>query len=110
MPEDKDFAETQKLIKQMLNSSRFSIIFAKEQVRMQCSDENVADYKASNDIWIEILSDTGKYRKLFFVIKDDEEKQFIRVFATQAEGYDNGTFLSYNNCNCKQLINYLQSL
>ncbi len=109
-PEDKAFAETQKRIKRMLNSSGFSIMFANEQVKMQCSDKNVADYKASNDIWIEIFPVTGKYHKLFFVIKEDGEKQFIRVFATQTEVYDNGTFLLYNSCNCKRLIEHLQLL
>ncbi|MBO4539565.1 MAG: hypothetical protein J5781_04760 [Clostridia bacterium] len=109
-PEDKDFAVTQKMIEKTLNSARFSAFYAKEQVKMQCSDENVVSYKETNDIWIEIISDTGEYRKLFFVLKNGEDKQFIRVFATEADSYDGGKFLVYNNCDCKDIIDYLQRL
>lgn len=108
--EDKNFEEMKQFIKKTLNSSRFNIVFSKDQVKMQCNDKNVDDYKTSNDIWIEISASNGKYHKLFFAINEFEEKQFIMVFATQSESYDNGTFLLFNNCDCKQLIKLLLSM
>lgn len=109
-PEDRDFAGMRKMIAKTINSARFSVFYAKEQVKMQCNDENVISCKETNDIWVEILSDTGEYRKLFFVLKSGEDKQFIMVFATQTESYDGGKFLFYNNCDCNDIIDYLQRL
>ncbi len=109
IPEDEGFSETQKLIKETFRSARFSIVYQNEQVKMQCSDENVATYKEVNDVWIEV-SDVGEYKKLFFTLEKDKDIQFIRVFATQTDNYDGGTFLVYNDCNCKKLLDYLEEL
>lgn len=105
-----EFAKIEKLIKRTLNSSRFNMAFASDRVKMQCTDKNVEEYKISNYLWIEISANKGKYRKLFFVINEAKDMQFIMVFATQKDSYDNGNFLLYNNCNCTQLIDLLKSI
>ena len=90
-------------IEKTLNSGKIDIANAFGQVKMPCDDSAVEYNKESYELWFEILIENGKYKKLFFTLNKNDT-QTIWVYATTTDSYDDGGFLEYYACDCKELI------
>ena len=103
-------------IEKTLDSGKIDIanafgIFGK--VKMPYGDSAVENQKKSTMLWFEILIENGKYKKLFFTL-GESDTQTIWIQATETDSYDDGGFLEYLACDCKELIelatNYAKSI
>ena len=90
-------------IEKTLNSGKIDIANAFGQVKMPCDDSAVEYNKESYELWFEMLIENGKYKKLFFTLNKNDT-QTIWVYATTTDSYDDGGFLEYYACDCKELI------
>ena len=90
-------------IEKTLNSGKIDIANAFGQVKMPCDDSAVEYNKESCELWFEMLIENGKYKKLFFTLNKNDT-QTIWVYATKTDSYDDGGFLEYYACDCKELI------
>ena len=90
-------------IEKTLNSGKIDIANAFGQVKMPCDDSAVEYIKESYELWFEMLIENGKYKRLFFTLNKNDT-QTIWVYATTTDSYDNGVFLEYYACDCKELI------
>ena len=90
-------------IEKTLNSGKIDIANAFGQVKMPCDDSAVEYNKESYELWFEILIENGKYKRLFFTLNKNDT-QTIWVYATTTDSYDNGGFLEYYACDCKELV------
>ncbi len=95
-----DFAE---VIENTLDSGKIDISNAFGQVRMPCDDSAVEYNKGSCELWFELSIENGKYKKLFFTL-DKNDTQTIWIYATETDSYDDGGFLEYYACDCKELV------
>ena len=98
-----DFVEA---IENTLDSGKVDIangfgVFGK--VKMPCDDYAVEYNKESCGLWFELLIENGKYKKLFFTLSENDI-QTIWIYATETDSYDNGGFLEYYLCDCKELV------
>ena len=50
-----------------------------------------------------MLIANGKYKRLFFTLNKNDT-QTIWIYATTTDSYDDGVFLEYYACDCKELI------
>ena len=101
-----DMDEFVSTIKSTLKSGKVDIanafgVFG--QVKMPCDDSAVEDIKEACELWFELFIDNGKYKKLFFTINKNDT-QTIWIYATATDSYDDGGFLEYYSCDCKELI------
>ena len=103
-------------IEKTLDSGKIDIasglgVFGK--VKMPYGDFAVEDQKESTGLWFEMLIEGGKYKKLFFTL-GASDTQTIWIQATETDSYDDGGFLEYYACDCKELIelatNYAKSI
>jgi hypothetical protein len=108
-----DFVEA---IEKTLDSGKIDIangfgVFGK--VKMPYGDSAVEYQKESSSLWFEILIENGKYKKLFFTLRASDI-QTIWIQATETDNYDDGAFLEYYSCDCKELVelatNYAKSI
>ena len=108
-----DFVAT---IEKTLDSGKIDIagglgVFGK--VKMPYGDFAVENQKESTRLWFEMLIEGGKYKKLFFTL-GASDTQTIWIQATKTDSYDDGGFLEYYACDCKELIelatNYAKSI
>ena len=90
-------------IEKTLNSGKIDIANAFGQVKMPCDDSAVEYNKESCGLWFEMLIENGKYKKLFFTLGTDDT-QTIWIYATTTDSYDDGGFLEYYACDCKELV------
>ena len=90
-------------IEKTLNSGKIDIANAFGQVKMPCDDSAVEYNKESCELWFEMLIENGKYKKLFFTLQANDT-QTIWIQATETDSYDDGGFLEYYACDCKELI------
>ena len=90
-------------IEKTLDSGKIDISNAFGQVKMPCDDSAVEYNKESCELWFEILIENGKYKKLFFTMNKNDT-QTIWIYATTTDSYDDGGFLEYYSCDCKELI------
>ena len=93
-------------IEKTLNSGKIDIangfgVFGK--VKMPYGDSAVENQKKSTMLWFEMLIENGKYKKLFFTLQANDT-QTIWIQATETDSYDDGGFLEYYACDCKELI------
>ena len=95
-----DFVEA---IENTLKSGKIDISNAFGQVKMPCDDSSVEYNKESCELWFEMLIDNGKYKKLFFTLSANDT-QTIWIYATNTDSYDDGGFLEYYACDCKELV------
>ena len=95
-----DFVEA---IESTLNSGKMDISNAFGQVKMPCDDSAVEYNKESCELWFELLIENGKYKRLFFTLNKNDT-QTIWVYATTTDSYDDGGFLEYYACDCKELV------
>jgi hypothetical protein len=98
-----DFVEA---IEKTLDSGKIDIangfgVFGK--VKMPYGDSAVENQKESSSLWFEILIENGKYEKLFFTLEAGDI-QTVWIQATETDSYDDGGFLEYYACNCKELV------
>ena len=98
-----DFVVT---IENTLDSGKIDIangfgVFGK--VKMPYGDSAVENQKKSTALWFEMLIENGKYKKLFFTL-DTDDTQTIWIQATETDSYDDGGFLEYYACDCKELV------
>ena len=90
-------------IENTLGSGKIDISNAFGQVKMPCDDSAVEYNKESCELWFEILIENGKYKKLFFTMNKNDT-QTIWIYATTTDSYDDGGFLEYYSCDCKELV------
>lgn len=90
-------------IENTLDSGKIDISNAFGQVKMPCDDSAVEYNKESCELWFEILIENGKYKKLFFTMNKNDT-QTIWIYATTTDSYDDGGFLEYYSCDCKELV------
>ena len=90
-------------IENTLKSGKIDISNAFGQVKMPCDDSSVEYNKDSCELWFEMLIENGKYKKLFFTLSANDT-QTIWIYATTTDSYDDGGFLEYYACDCKELI------
>ena len=90
-------------IEKTLDSGKIDIKNAYGQVKMPCDDSAVEYNKESYELWFEMLIENGKYKRLFFTLNKNDT-QTILVYATTTDSYDNGGFLEYYACDCKELV------
>jgi hypothetical protein len=95
-----DFAE---VIENTLDSGKIDISNAFGQVRMPCDDSAVEYNKGSCELWFELSIENGKYKKLFFTLNKNNT-QTLWIYATKTESYNDGGFLEYYACDCKELV------
>ena len=95
-----DFVET---IEDTLDSGKIDIANAFSKVKMPCDDSSVEYNKESWELWFELFIDNGKYEKLFFTLNKNDT-QTIWIYATETDSYDDGGFLEYYACDCKELV------
>ena len=95
-----DFVEA---IENTLDSGKMDISNAFSQVKMPCDDSAVEYNKESCELWFELLIENGKYKKLFFTMNKNDT-QTIWIYATATDSYDDGGFLEYYLCDCKELV------
>ena len=93
-------------IENTLDSGKIDIangfgVFGK--VKMPYGDSAVENQKESSELWFEMLIENGKYKKLFFTLRESDT-QTIWIQATETDSYDDGGFLEYYACDCKELI------
>ena len=93
-------------IEKTLDSGKIDIangfgVFGK--VKMPYGDSAVENQKKSTMLWFEMLIENGKYKKLFFTLQANDT-QTIWIQATETDSYDDGGFLEYYACDCKELI------
>ena len=93
-------------IEKTLDSGKIDIangfgVFSK--VKMPYGDFAVENQKESHRLWFELLIEGGKYKKLFFTLGVNDT-QTIWIQATETDSYDDGGFLEYYACDCKELI------
>lgn len=93
-------------IEKTLDSGKIDIasgfgVFGK--VKMPYGDSAVENQKKSTMLWFEMLIENGKYKKLFFTLRESDT-QTIWIQATETDSYDDGGFLEYYACDCKELI------
>ena len=98
-----DFVEA---IENTLDSGKIDIangfgVFGK--VKMPYGDSAVENQKKSTALWFEMLIENGKYKKLFFTLQANDT-QTIWIQATETDSYDDGGFLEYYLCDCKELV------
>ena len=74
-----------------------------DKVKMPYGDFAVEYQKESHRLWFELLIEGGKYKKLFFTLGVNDT-QTIWIQATETDSYDDGGFLEYYACDCKELI------
>ena len=91
------------VIKDALDSGKIDISNAFGQVKMPCDDSAVEYNKESWELWFEILIENGKYKKLFFTLNENDT-QTIWIYATATDSYNDGGFLEYLACDCKELV------
>ncbi len=84
----------------------FSHLF--DEVEMSHNDLYVSHDKKNADIWFEISILDGTYEKLFFTM-DLRETQTLWVYSTTTSSYNDGNFMEYYNCDCRELIKLVQS-
>ena len=94
------------VIENTLDSGKIDIangfgVFGK--VKMPCDDSAVEYNKEACELWFELFIDNGKYKKLFFTINKNDT-QTIWIYATETDSYDDGCFLEYYACDCKELV------
>lgn len=90
-------------IENTLNSGKINISNAFSQVMMPCDDSAVEYNKEACGLWFEMLIENGKYKKLFFTLNANDT-QTIWIYATTTDSYNDGGFLEYYACDCKELI------
>ena len=90
-------------IENTLGSGKMDISNAFGQVKMSCDDSAVEYNKESWELWFELFIDNGKYKKLFFTMNENDT-QTIWIYATATDSYDDGEFLEYYLCDCKELV------
>ena len=73
------------------------------KVKMPYGDFAVENQKKSTMLWFEMMIEGGKYKKLFFTLNTNDT-QTIWIQATETDSYDDGGFLEYYACDCKDLI------
>ena len=93
-------------IEKTLDSGKIDIangfgVFGK--VKMPYGDSAVENQKKSTMLWFEMLIENGKYKKLFFTLNTNDT-QTIWIQATETDSYDDGGFLEYYACDCKELV------
>ena len=93
-------------IEKTLDSGKIDIasgfgVFGK--VKMPYGDSAVENQKKSTMLWFEMLIENGKYKKLFFTLQANDT-QTIWIQATETDNYDDGGFLEYYACDCKELV------
>ncbi len=91
------------VIKNTLESGKIDVSNALDQVKMPCDDTAVEYNKDAYDLWFELLIEDGKYKKLFFTM-DKNDTQTIWIYATETDSYNDGSFLEYYACDCKELV------
>ena len=98
-----DMDEFVSTIKSTLKSGKVDIANAFSQVKMPCSDPAVEDNKEACELWFELSIENGKYKKLFFTMNKNDT-QTIWIYATATDSYNDGSFLEYYSCDCKELV------
>ena len=98
-----DMDEFVSTIKSTLKSGKVDIANAFGQVKMPCDDSTVEDNKEACEIWFELSIENGKYKKLFFTMNKNDT-QTIWIYATATDSYNDGSFLEYYSCDCKELV------
>ena len=93
-------------IEKTLDSGKIDIasgfgVFGK--VKMPYGESAVENQKKSTMLWFEMLIENGKYKKLFFTLQANDT-QTIWIQATETDSYDDGGFLEYYACDCKELV------
>ena len=107
--DNETFPKISAQIEAMLRSGKFDIsgLFT-GKVKMPCTDEAVNNNKAAVDIWFEIFIDNGSYKKIFFTMNSNDT-QSIWIYATSTDSYNDGKFLKYYSCDCKELLTLIDS-
>jgi hypothetical protein len=70
---------------------------------MPCDDSAVEYDKEAYDLWFELSIENGKYKKLFFTMNKNDT-QTLWIYATETDSYDDGGFLQYCSCDCRELV------
>ena len=91
------------VIENTLESGNFDISNAFSQVKMPCDDSAVEYNKEACELWFELLVENGKYKKLFFTMSKSDI-QTIWIYATKTDSYNDGGFLQYCACDCRELV------
>ena len=101
------FDDYEKALRHTLNGATLSL-FSTVDMDVECSDQYVSAYRNTLDVWVEFYMTEGKYERMFFGLDESLDHQFVVVFATPTNSYDDGEFLGYRNCNCKRLLNTIR--
>ena len=91
------------VIESTLESGKVDISNAFGQVKMSCDDSAVEYNKEACELWFELLVENGKYKKLFFTMSKNDI-QTIWIYATKTDSYNDGGFLEYYACDCRELV------
>ena len=91
------------VIENTLDSGKIDTVNAFGQVKMPCDDSTVEYNKEAYELWFELSIENGKYKKLFFTLNKNDT-QTIWIYATETDSYNDGGFLEYYACDCKELI------
>ena len=91
------------VVENTLDSGKIDTANAFGQVKMPCDDSAVKYNKESCELWFELLIENGKYKKLFFTLNKNDT-QTIWIYATETDSYNDGGFLEYYACDCKELV------
>ena len=93
------------VIENMLDSGKIDVSNAFAQVKMPCDESTVEYIKESSEVWFEMWIENGTYKKLFFTI-NKSDTQTIWIYATATDSYDDGGFLEYYACDCKEIVDW----
>ncbi len=94
-------------IKKTLKSGKKDWTHPFDQVKMSHSDFSVS-FAKEGTIWFEIFMDNGKYKKIFFTM-DLKDTQTLWIYSTTTDSYDDGNFLEYYQCDCRELVALINS-
>lgn len=108
--DDDNYKQVNNLVKQALNSSKFSLFFLNEKIHIPCSDWAIESMKSNETLWVEINIDDSEYKKIFFTINPNTDTQMLHLFASTSATNYSGEIFHFNKCDCKQLLEYMQNL
>ena len=95
-------------IEKTLKSGKIDLAFASGQVKMPCDDDTVEYNKKSFDMWIELSINGSQYKKAFFTLNNNDT-QTVWIYATRTDSYNDGGFLEYYQCDCRELLEWIDS-
>ena len=103
LPNSPHYKNYEDAIRHTINRSVLSL-FVKTDIDVEINDEYIALCREQAPAWIEFYCDEGDYKRLFFVVSEDEKKQMLFVIVTTGYTYDNAEVLTFDNCNCSELL------